>query len=335
MTPNDNREMERPPRMRTGGYWQRMLDTFAGCAAAGAELLSIESVGGKEVHDTALTWCDIRQVIFALCIMGVRDMRHLWRNIAAIAQEHGIHAAGDTACGFGNTAMAMAEQRLIPDVFAAIVRPITAIRSLVAYECGAVGPGKDCAYENPILKAITGFPMAMEGKTAACAHLSHLGNIAAATCDVWSNESVQNLKLLGGMAPTCYLEQLEYDCRLMNQAVDDGEARRLRDWFVHSDERLNPQAFVLSPDSTIAFAQAIVAADTPYHAGIAVAREAVTRIRTAVAAGRLAVKAQELPFLDRVAATLDTLPDDEDAFIAEMMTTVDTAAFVPADYDLA
>jgi hypothetical protein len=28
-------------------------------------------------------------------------------------------------------------------------------------------PGKDCGYENPILKAITGFPMAMEGKTSA------------------------------------------------------------------------------------------------------------------------------------------------------------------------
>ena len=51
MTPNDTREMERPPRMRSGPLWDCMLETFDGCAAAGAELLSIESVGGKEVHD--------------------------------------------------------------------------------------------------------------------------------------------------------------------------------------------------------------------------------------------------------------------------------------------
>ena len=54
ITPNDLREMERPPRMRWGKYYEAMMATFDGCAAAGAELLSIESVGGKEVHDEAL-----------------------------------------------------------------------------------------------------------------------------------------------------------------------------------------------------------------------------------------------------------------------------------------
>lgn len=80
MTPNDNREFERPPLMRRGRYWDAMLELFESSAAAGAELLSIESVGGK-----------------------------------------------------------------------------------------------DCGYENPILKAITGYPMAMEGKTSACAHFSPMG----------------------------------------------------------------------------------------------------------------------------------------------------------------
>jgi Methanol-cobalamin methyltransferase B subunit len=78
--------------------------------------------------------------------------------------------------------MVLAEQRMIPRVFAAVARAVSAVRTLVCYGCGAVGPGKDCGYENPILKAITGFPMAMEGKTAACAHPSPLGNIGAATC---------------------------------------------------------------------------------------------------------------------------------------------------------
>lgn len=80
--------------------------------------------------------------------------------------------------------MVLAEKRYIPRVFAAVDRAITAVRSLVAYEQGAVGPGKDCGYENPFLKAITGYPMAMEGKSAACAHLSPMGNVAAATCDL-------------------------------------------------------------------------------------------------------------------------------------------------------
>jgi methanol--5-hydroxybenzimidazolylcobamide Co-methyltransferase len=242
MTPNDNREMERPPLMRSGVFLEEMLKTFEGSAAAGAELLSIESVGGKEVHDDALIMGDLAQVIFALCIMGVRDMRFLWTHIVGIAAKHGVHAAGDTACGFGNTAMVLAEKRMLPKVFAAVVRPITAVRSLVAYECGAVGPGKDCGYENPILKAITGYPMSMEGKMAACAHLSPLGNIPAAACDLWSNESVQNIKLLGDMAPVCSLEQLEYDCRLMNRAALDGDRarRQLRDWLVDADAHLDP-----------------------------------------------------------------------------------------------
>src|ERR1022692_3954743 len=59
ITPNDIREFERPPRMKSGVHWENMLVTFEGCAAAGAELLSIESVGGKEVHDDALTAGDM------------------------------------------------------------------------------------------------------------------------------------------------------------------------------------------------------------------------------------------------------------------------------------
>ena len=100
ITPNDTREMERPPRMRSGKLYEAMIQTFDGCAAAGAELLSIESVGGKEVHDEALMMCDIRSVIFALCVMGVRDMRFLWTELDKIARQRGVHCAGDTACGF-------------------------------------------------------------------------------------------------------------------------------------------------------------------------------------------------------------------------------------------
>lgn len=336
MTPNDNREMVRPPVMRNGAYWDNMLETFDRSAALGADLLSIESVGGKEVHDDALTMCDIRGVIFSLCVMGARDMQFLWSHIVDVAKRHDVHAAGDTACGFGNTAMVLAEKNMIPRVFAAVDRAVTAVRSLVAYECGAVGPGKDCGYENPILKAITGCPMSMEGKTAACAHLSSMGNLAAATCDLWSNESVQNIRLLGDTAPTCYMEQLAYDCRLMNGAAADGDdkARLLQKWLVESDAGRDPQAFVLTPENAIAFAKTIVEAPDAYTAGKEVARQAVQLLRDGNAAGKVRIAEREAAYLDMIEASVDTMPDEEDAFVAEMMTMVDVSKFRPEDYEL-
>jgi len=336
MTPNDNREMVRPPVMRSGIYWENMLETFERSAALGADLLSIESVGGKEIHDEALTMCDIRQVIFALCVMGERDMRFLWTHIADIAKRHGVHAAGDTACGFGNTAMVLAEKGMIPRVFAAVVRAITAVRSLVAYECGAVGPGKDCGYENPFLKAITGFPMSIEGKTAACAHFSPMGNIAAATCDLWSNESVQNLMLLAGMAPTCYMEQLEYDCRLYNQAAKEGThgILKLQEWLVKSDAHLDPQAYILAPENVIRIANAIVSQPTAYQSGIAAAHETIALLREGCDAGLVKILDREAPYLDMIEFSLSELPDDEESFISSMMMEVNTSNFIPAEYDL-
>ncbi len=336
MTPNDNREFERPPIMRSGRYWDAMQELFESSARAGAELISIESVGGKELHDEALLNGDLAASLFSLCILGVRDMEFLWTSIRDIVTPHGAICAGDTACGFGNTAMVLAEQKMIPRVFAAVVRAVTAVRSLVAYECGAVGPGKDCGYENPILKAITGFPMAMEGKTSACAHLSPMGNLAAATCDTWSNESVQNIKLLGGMAPTCYMEQLAYDCRLMNRAraEGDGAVQTLQRWLVDSDAALDPQAFILSPACSIEIAQAIVGAKTHYRAGIAAARKAVALMREASQAGELRIAANETHWLDIFDDTLDGLPDSEDDFIADQLAFADRGRFVPSEYGL-
>lgn len=172
MTPNDNRGLVRPPQLRSGYHLDRMVQLFESAAVAGVELLSIESVGGREIHDKALMDCDISQVIFALCILGARDMEFLWSKLHDIALRHRVHCAGDSACAFGNKALLLAGQEMIPRVFATVVCAVTAVRSLVAYECGAVGPGKDCGYENIILKAITGCPMVMGGKATACAHLN-------------------------------------------------------------------------------------------------------------------------------------------------------------------
>src|SRR5208337_4341103 len=247
------------------------------CRDAGADILSIESVGGKEVHDQALMYGNIPGIIFALGVLAPRDMAWLWDNISSICGrgDRRVVPGGDTACGFAKTAMQLAHQKMLPEVLAAVVRAMCAARSLVAFEHGAQGPSKDCAYEGPVLKAITGQPISMEGKSAACAHFSPVGNIASAMCDLWSNESVQNVRLLSGNAPEVFAELLEYDCRLMNAASASGQAKALRDLMTLSDEWLSPQAAVLSPAATIEIASAIVSKTDPYDRTVAAGRAAV------------------------------------------------------------
>ncbi|MFW6059042.1 MAG: methyltransferase MtaB domain-containing protein [Phycisphaeraceae bacterium] len=335
-TPNDTREMVRPPVMRSGELYEQMLRTFELCGDAGADMLSIESVGGKEIHDEALQAGDLGGILFSLCVLGVADMRFLWPRIVDIAGRTGSVPAGDTACGFANTAMALAEQKMIPGVLAAVDRAVSAVRSLAAYECGALGPGKDCGYENIILKAITGLPMAMEGKSATCAHLSPMGNVAAAAADLWSNESVHPVKLLAGPAPTAFLESLVYDCRLLNEALHDGraDAGRLRDWLVRSDARHDPQAYVLTPDAAVRIGRAIVAAPDPYRAGRAAAQSAIDLMREGFAGGELALAPREAQWLDMLESMLQELPEEPGRFIEQQLAAADRSRFLPEEYDL-
>jgi methanol--5-hydroxybenzimidazolylcobamide Co-methyltransferase len=328
VTPNDIREFVRPPILRTGNKWENMVDSFELCAQAGADMLSVESTGGKEVHDDALLNGDLPAAVFALGVLASRDMAFLWDEIVGIANRFGVIPAGDTACGFGNTAMMLAETRHIPRVWAAVIRVMTVARSLVAYERGAVGPSKDCAYEGPYIKAITGCPIALEGAEAACAHGSPVGNIAKATADLWSNESVQNIKLLGGMAPTVSVEQLIYATRLMNVATAQGHDKALlrRNWFVESDSAFDPQAYILRPDVVLALAQDIVEESTPYQRTRRAAHSALETLRKANAAGLLRLPRPELSWLSRLSRQADQLPDSEDVFIEDVIKsqTIDT-----------
>ena len=336
ITPSDVRDIVRPPVMRRGEVWEAMLRTFEGCARDGADFLAIESTGGKEVHDDALVNADLPKVLFALGVMGVRDMQFLWTQIVSIADETGSIAAGDTACGFGNTAMVLAERGFIPKVFAAVVRVATVARSLAAYEMGARGPSKDCAYEGPYLKAIAGVPIAMEGKASACAHFSPVGNIAAAVADLWSNESVQNVKLLSGMAPVVSLEQLVYDCRLMNEAAREGRegVLRLQKWLTDSDARLDPQAYVLRPDIVFGISREIVRAKTPFQRTVRAAEAAVEALRGGLARGALAVPERELPYLDVMSRQLERIPADEEELWRELKGELERETFIPSEYGL-
>lgn len=334
ITPVDIREGNDLLHMYRGSHWERILQTFEGCARAGADLLAIESVGGKETHDEAVMYCDTAKSLFALSVVGGRDMHRLWTEIVRIADETGTIAAGDTACGFANTAMVLADRNYVPKVFAAIVRVIAAARNLCAVEVGARGPHKDCGYENVYVKAITGTPIAMEGRTAAVAHLSPVGNIAGCVADLWSNESVQNIKLLGGMAPTISFEQLVYDCRLMNGATQRGShtARLMRDLLADSDSALDPQAYVLRPDVVFEIAGEMIKESTCLGRAKRGAQHALQKIRSVIDASELAVDVKEKAWLDTIESQLEEVPDDEEAFIDEMLPLCEKLD--PAKYDL-
>lgn len=330
----DLRDARHPPELRHGEPWEQMRESFVCAAQAGADILSIESVGGKEVHDQALLFGDLSAMCVALGSLACRDMAWLWDHIGAIARQYGIVAGGDSACGFANTAMQLAGQGLLPAVLAAVDRAASAPRSLVAMEHGAVGPSKDCAYEGPVLKAITGCPISMEGKSASCAHFSPLGNIAAAAADAWSNESVQNVRLLSGPAPEAFLELLAYDCRLMNVALQQGGERTLRDWMVESDAPLSVEALMLTPQVTMDIARAIVAAQGGYERTIAAARVAIDAIHRAVNADRLRLADREARWLDQLSAAAEALPDNEEDAVQDASADYGSS-WSPASYGLA
>jgi len=333
VTPTDIREQTRPPLLRQGASWENLRRSFELCIVAGADIVSIESIGGKEVHDPGLMYGDLRSIVFALGVLAPRDMAWLWRQISGWCAQHGsgVVAGGDSACGFANTAMQLAHQKMLPEVLAAVVRAMSAVRSLVAFENGAVGPSKDCAYEGPVIKAITGYPISMEGKSATCAHFSPIGNIASAMCDLWSNESVQNVRLLSGNAPEAYAELLAYDCRLMNVATSRNQALVLRDWLTESDEWLSPQAAVLSPSATIRIAEAITGATTPYRRTIAAGLAAVHVLRDGISSGRLKLAAKESQWLTRIEGELAVAPVSEDYLLAVMIEQ-HAGIFDPASY---
>jgi len=336
LTPNDTRDFDRPPLMRTSSHIPQMLELFERGALAGGDLLSIESTGGKELHDDALLMCDIKKAMFALTVLGTRDMHYLWKSIVAVAKKTGRIAGGDTACGFANTAMVLAEKGYIPKVFAAIDRVATVVRTLVAHEEGAVGPDKDCGYEGPYLKSIVGIPISMEGRTAACAHLSPVGNIAAAARDLWSNESVQHLKLLGGMATTVSLEQLEYDARLMNQAIRLGpDAHRMfQKISVESDIHFDPQAVVLEPEVVVDIAGKIVGGKNYIDAAKRGTLRAIEIIRGRIGSGSLQLEEREMAYIDLMEEAITSIPEDESKFVEEMQSELDPAKVILSEYGL-
>lgn len=333
-TPNDMREMNRPPIMRSGSYWDKMLEFFNGCGELGADFISIESTGGKELNDEGLIESDIRQVIFSLGVLGCTDMKFLWKNLVGIAQSHGIYAGGDSSCGFANTAMVLAERGFIPKTFAAVVRAATVPRALIAYEMGAVGPSKDCEYVGGHLKMIAGCPISMEGRMAAGAHLSPIGNIAASVADLWSNESIQQVHLLSEMAPVVGVEQLIYDCRMLNTATKMGKRLDMRNILIKSDEYLDVQAYVLKPEIIFETCQEIIKYSDPFKQTKAAALITVKQLQSAIADKKVICKERDASWLNIMEEQIEEIPDTAAEFYEEILPELDKTKFIPSEYEL-
>jgi len=338
-TPGDIRE-ERDYLKLKGDKYDILMESFEQIAQNGADLLSVESMGGKEVFDYAILRNDTAGILFGIGVLGSMDMEMVWTDVAKVAKKNGVVAAGDTDCAQANTAMFIAGGLLdknLAHTIAIVARAISAGRSLCAYEAGATGPGKDCGYENTIIKSISGVPIAQEGKSSTCAHSDVMGNLVMQCCDLWSNESVEYHGEFGGTSVQCWGESLAYDCSLMNTSLKAGKAKDLRDLLTLSDKYRDPQGYVLAYDNAYRVGEAIAKdGNDNYLRTKNAAVECCNIINEGVASGKLKLTRFEINALAKVKEDLDALPDDSDKFMSDCLTRFkeEVAVFRPENYGL-
>lgn len=321
--------------MRESDYTREVIESFEECAKF-ADIVSIESMGGKEVFDHAIIRNDIAGLLFGQAVLGGRDMEWMWTQIVAIAKKHNCIPGGDTNCAEANTAMFMAGGFLskdVPHTLAALSRAICASRTLVAYECGATGPSKDCAYEDPIIKSVTGVPISCEGKTSACAHADLCGNVIAAVTDVWSNEAVEYHDMFGGSTTAVFTEILGYDVAAMNAAIDLGYQKEYQACLINSDKYRGCHGFMLSPDNAWQIGKALVDNNASlYSRGKAAA---VKCGELMLGDPKLKLTTFEKESLQGYMKDLQALPDKESDFIDMCLKKyAKVKGFVPAAYGL-
>jgi len=320
-----------------GDKYSVFLEAFEECAKSGADLLSVESMGGKEVFDYSILRNDTAGILFGIGVLGSMDMEMIWTEIAKIAKKTGTVAAGDTDCAQANTAMFIAGGLLdknLAHTTAIVARAISAGRTLCGFEAGATGPGKDCGYENTIIKSISGVPIAQEGKSSTCAHSDLMGNVTMQCCDLWSNESVEYHGEFGGTTVQCWSESLAYDCALMNTALETKNEKVLRDLFMLSDRYRDPQSYVLAYDNAYKVGQAIVKDGDNIYLRAKNAAIECCNIVSEGAAGKLALSRFETKALADAKTSLDSLTDDMDKFMDDSLTKYksEVKVFLPENY---
>ena len=334
-TPADLRKPDMH-HMRESDYTREILESFEECSKY-ADIVSIESMGGKEIFDHAIIRNDIGGILFGIGVLGAIDMEWMWDQIVAICKKNNCIAGGDTNCSEANTAMFMAggmTSKDVPHVIAALARAISASRTLVAYECGATGPTKDCAYEDPIIKAISGVPISTEGKASACAHSDLASNIIMAVCDLWSNEAVEYHDMFGATTTSVFAEILGYDCAILNTSLELGYQEQMKEILVNSDMYRDSHSLILAPDNAWEIGNAIVKnRETSNYAS---ARAGAIKAGEIILGDpNMKLTALEKSALDKAMKDLEALPEDEGTFIDQSLAKYkNVKGFNPASYGL-
>jgi len=329
----------RPGMDKRHSYPEKCLESIEVAAANGADLLSMETTGGKEIADHSLLRQDIRGWLFGIGYLGSIDMEWVWSRIVETAKKNKVKAGGDTNCAGANTAMFMAGgylDRDIPRTFTAVTRAIAAARTLVAWEVGATGPDKDCGYEGPIIKAIAGKPIAQEGKNSHCAHTDLMGNLIAQTCDLWSNESVEYHQEFGGSSVQCWLGSIGYECALMNTAKQLKQDKLLRDLYMATDRFRCPESHILAYDNAYKIGRSIVEyGNDIYLRAKSAGMTACRIIESSHKTGQLKLSKHESDMLRKMMTDLSALPDEEGRFVETCLKAYkDVPMFNPRNYEL-
>jgi methanol---5-hydroxybenzimidazolylcobamide Co-methyltransferase len=318
----DQREAEEGMRVGMGGkhaYPEALFNAAEVACENGADVLSCETMGGKELADYATTNGDIVAFLFGVGYLGSVDMEYVWSEFANITKKNKVILGGDTNCSGANTSMFMAGGMLDNDVqrtYSAVTRAISAARTMVAMECGASGPDKDCGYEGPIIKSITGRPSAQEGKNCQCAHADLQGNLMAQVCDLWSNESVEYHPEFGGSSVQCWLGSLGYEVSLMNTAIATGNEKTLRDLYMISDRFRGPEGHILAYDNAYEIGKAIAAEGNNIYLRVkAAGLTAAKIIRKSADAKELKLTAKQSDVINDIIKKLEALPSEESKFV--------------------
>ena len=339
----DQREAEEGLRTGMGGshsYPEALFKAAEIACENGADVLSCETMGGKELADYAVTNGDITAFLFGVGYLGSIDMDYIWTQMVDIAKRNRTVPGGDTDCSGANVSMFMAGGMMDNDVqktFSAVTRCISAARTLAAWESGAVGPDKDCGYEGIICKAIAGKPTAQEGKNCQCAHADLQGNLMAQVCDLWSNESVEYHPEFGGTSVQCWLGSLGYEVSLMNTAIATGQEKTLRDLYMISDRARGPEGYVLAYDNAYKIGSAIAEnGNDLYLRAKAAGLTGAKIIKAGYDSKELGLTNKQLDTLNSIIKTLESLPDDTDK-ITEFCTKEykdSVPNYNPKNYDL-
>lgn len=138
------------------------------------------------------------------------------------------------------------------------------------------------------------------------------------------------------MAPTAYMEQLEYDARLMNEALHAGKmhCQVLQQLLVASDIYTDPQALILAPENVIRISKALIKGDSYVANARNGALAAIDIIEEALRSGKMQLPEMETSYLPIFREDLNTIPDSESEFIEMMLPLLDSGKFILSEYGL-